>query len=100
MHCDTISTMPNGKRKNSKDNHSRAQALEATQMQKKPVTSNARTREQNAPTDENIDPRRSTCLNTAPKPNLDDTVQQSSNTVNAPHPKSILPTPASPTPKQ
>ena len=90
MHCDTISTMPNGKRKNSKDNYSRGQALEATQVQKKPVTSNARTNKQNAPTDENIDPRgllasnrRSTRLNTAPKSNLNDTVQQSPNTVNA-----------------
>jgi hypothetical protein len=100
MHCDTISTMPNGKRKNSKDNHSRAQALEATQMQKKPVTSNARTNKQNAPTDENIDPRRSTRLNTAPKPNLDDTVQQSSNTVNASQAKRILATTERPDAKQ
>jgi hypothetical protein len=102
-----VSTMPNAKCKNnghnSKDNHSRGlgvQALEATQVQKKPVTSNARTREQNAPTDENIDPRHSTRLNTAPKPNLDDTVQQSSNTVNASQAKRILATTERPDAKQ
>jgi hypothetical protein len=85
-----VSTMPNAKcinnGHNSKDNHLQGlgvQALKATQVQKKPVTSNARTRKQNAPADENIDPRRSARLNTAPKSNLNDTVQQSPNTVNA-----------------
>jgi hypothetical protein len=104
MHCDTISTMPNVKRKNGKDDYSWGQALEATQVQKKPVT---RRNKQNAPTDENIDPcgplvsnRRSTRLNTAPKPNLNDTVQQSSNTVNVSQAQRILATTERPDAKQ
>jgi hypothetical protein len=94
-----VSTMPNTKcinnGHNSKDNHSRGlgvQALKATPVQKKPVTSNARTRKQNVPADEIIDPRRSACLNTAPKPNLNDPAQQSPNTANASQAQRILAT--------
>ena len=102
-----VSTMPNAKcinnGHNSKDNHPRGlgvQALKATQVQEKLVMSNARTHKQNVLADENIDPWRSACLNTVPKPNLNDPAQQSPNTVNASQAQRILATTERPDAKQ